>query len=145
MKRFLAAALFSAALLVPTLAPTATAQEVRSDHAFRAIEMQMLTTLESGDYETQNVQLLNAIALATLYRQNIDLWQSVPAIIQIHKSTDSQLTRLRAVAALQTIDSFEARRYLSKHVSEDEVAASRVAMIEALQKMNSSSPTIARN
>jgi hypothetical protein len=144
MKRLLLSALTICLLALPTLAQPGDRAANRGDHAWRAIEMQMMTTLTSGDTETTNTQLLNVIAMSTLYRTHLDFSRSVPAIIAIHKQSDDVLTRSRAVAALQAIDGVEARRYLTRHVSADEITLSRSALLEALHAVSSPQP-LARN
>jgi hypothetical protein len=132
MTRLLSVTVLCFALVVPVLAQSADKSKVRADHNQRATELQIKQSLENDDAEVQRIQLRNTIALATLHRNDMDFSQSVPAIVRIHKTSDDELMRSRAVAALQVIGSLDALRYLDRYVTADEKLLSRAAMIEAL-------------
>lgn len=139
-QRIISAVVFSLLLAVPAMAQSPSSYDDRPDSWWRALEYQLNTSLNSDLEGVQATQMKNAIAMTTLYRNRIDLRPSVPAIIAFHRNNDDPQMRALAVAALQSIDSMESRRYLRKKVQPDEMEAARVEMVAVLSAYTAGAP-----
>lgn len=142
-KSILSTAVLVAIFAVPTLAQQPNSFDGKPDSWWRAVEYQITTSLQSNMESVQVSQMKNAIAMSTFYRNRIDLTASVPALIEFHQNCDDAQRRALAVAALQSIDSWEGRRYLRKKVSTDELEAGRSLMMAVLSSYTSGEPMAA--
>lgn len=106
----------------------------KSDAYWRALESQIKRTLDENVDGVATQQLRNVIVFRSLYADRVDLADAVPAIIRIHRKPSDQETRDLAVAALNAINSFEARSYVRNRVSSSEMIAARVATRDALSR-----------
>lgn len=138
--RVVSAAVVIAMFVTPALAQGQGTFESRPASFWRAFEAQTANSFASSIEDVKNSQLENVITISTLYRNHVDFSESVPAIIAYHKGATNPYHRALAVAALQSIDSWEARSYLRRKVKDEDMEAARNVMIAVLSTYTSDDP-----
>lgn len=138
MKR-IASVLLIAVFAIPALAQPSS-YENRSANWWRALEYQIIQSLDSEHADIKVQQLQNIITFNTFYRDRLDVSAAVPMITQIHRASKDAHVRALAVAALQSIDTVESRSYVNKKVHQDEIEDSRDAMMSVLSSFTSGKP-----
>jgi hypothetical protein len=110
--------------------------DAKPDAFWQALEIQMYRSLAENVDGIAPQQLRNIVIFRSLYADRLDLSESVPVIIRLHRTSRNDEIRALAVAALQAINTFEARSYVRNRVSRSESDAARLvardALVEAL-------------
>ena len=125
-----------ALILLLGLPLVASAQEINSyteAQQWMLAEAQLVETLQSPVVGVRTQALKNAIVLATLYRDKVDLSSAVSAIEQVYED-DNAATRKLALAALQAIGDRWAAAYLARHVPPVEMEESRALVASVLNE-----------
>ena len=127
--------LFAFALGLILVAPVAAqdAQPEISDEVRWALAAaQINASLEDDNDAIKTQTLKNAIVLATLYRDKVDLSGSVRSIRTIHETSTSSNHRRLALAALQLIGTVRAQDYLVRHTTPEQFDEGRLVIASVL-------------
>lgn len=80
----------------------------------KLVSIQMIESLASPNAMIRNQTLKNVIVFSTLFPERAELNEAVSSIARVAKRDISDSNRRLAVAALQSIDSYRANRYLAE-------------------------------
>lgn len=116
-------------------------QELSPDAFRNLISTQLVESLESPLPTVRSQTLKNAIVFSTLFRDRVDLRPSVPVIARLAREDAAGSNRRLAVAALRSINTPRARRYLAELSDmEDEEYGNLVAGVLSEYATGSSEP-----
>jgi hypothetical protein len=132
MKRFILSTALTLLISTTLIADGRTSYENRPDVFWQLMELQITESLRTNENGIAKPQLKNIVVFRGLYGDRVDFVDAVRHIKRIHQRSADKETRDLAVAALNAIRSDEARHYLSRHVSRDEIADARVVTRQIL-------------
>lgn len=119
-------------LAAPSAAQSRSVYDGKPESFWQSLEAQITQSLEENVDGMATQQLRNVVIFRSLYADRVSMQGAAPAIIAIHRaSSDSEMQAL-AVAALQSINSMEARSYIRRRVSKSAVDDARLATREIL-------------
>ncbi len=131
MKTFLALC-FTAILTVPLfaqdVAPVLVKEEIRWNLAVAQIE----ASLDSEYQSVREQTLKNAIVIATLYRDKVNLADRGSLLRKVYRESKSSGNRKLALALLQTIGGDRAQDFLARNATEAESEEVRTTLVSVL-------------
>ena len=123
-------------MIACVIAPVAAQEPVTpaADERIRWIlaSEQIKESLESPHEALRTQTLKNAIVLATLYRDKIDMTDQVRAITAVYEQTRSSAHRKLALAALQAIGGNRAHDFLARNSTQAETDEGRLIVASVL-------------
>ena len=93
---------------------------------------QIRVSLESANEAIVTQTLKNAIVLATLYRDKIDMTKHVRDLRSVYEKSESANHRALALAALQAIGGFRAYDFVSRNATNAEFEEGRMIVASVL-------------
>ena len=130
-------AIVVAAVVLASIPAIAQAQQqavYTEDERWVLNELQLIESLQSPIDGVREQALRNAIVFATLYRQQTELGQAVPALQAVYATDVQAQNRKLALAALQAIGSNQTRRFLARSVSDQESEEGRALVATVLSE-----------
>ncbi len=130
MKTLFAFAL--AALLALPVTAQERQQEISDDVKWTLVAAQIKVSLENDQDAVKTQTMKNAIVLATLYRDKVDLSGSVQALRKTHLNATSSNHRRLALAALQAIGTNRAQDHVARNATPEQYDESRLVVASVL-------------
>lgn len=120
--------LFAAPVLAQDSTPILSDETVRWNLAIAQLE----TSLDSEYQSVREQTLKNAIVLATLYRDKVDLAGQRSLLNKIYEESKSPKNRKLALALLQAIGSDRAQDFLARNTTQAEFDEGRLTVASVL-------------
>ena len=120
--------LFAAPVLAQDSTPILADETVRWNLAIAQLE----TSLDSEYQSVREQTLKNAIVLATLYRDKVDLADQRSLLHKIYEESKSPKNRKLAVALLQAIGGNRAQDFLARNTTQAEFDEGRLTVASVL-------------
>ena len=130
MKTLLLTFTFATLLAIPTLAQDA--QLAPDEVRWTLATVQVKVSLKNDQEAVKTQTLKNAIVLATLFRDKVDLSCTVRAISDVYENTTSASHRLLALAALQAIATRRAQDYVARNTTTEQSDEGRLVVASVL-------------